>query len=89
MPRVAGALLLVAGAYVAWYGAWELRVLGGGDPGDPVIEAAARIQRAPLGVGRRPHAVSASTVSSTTSHAASKTPSTLHRTTQAMSGSGR
>ena len=45
VPRVAGALLLVAGAYVAWYGAWELRVLGGDDPADPVIEAAARIQR--------------------------------------------
>ncbi len=45
VPRVAGALLLVAGGYVAWYGAWELRVLGGGDPADPVIEAAARIQR--------------------------------------------
>jgi len=45
VPRVAGALLLVAGAYVAWYGAWELRVLGGGDPADPVIEGAARVQR--------------------------------------------
>ena len=40
-----GLLLLVVGAYVAWYGAWELRVLGGSDPADPVIEAAARIQR--------------------------------------------
>jgi cytochrome c-type biogenesis protein len=46
VPRVAGALLLVAGGYVAWYGAWELRVLGGEDPSDPIIEAAARIQRA-------------------------------------------
>jgi len=45
VPRVTGALLLVTGAYVAWYGAWELRVLGGGDPSDPIIEAAARIQR--------------------------------------------
>ena len=45
VPRVAGALLLVVGLYVAWYGAWELRVLGGGDAGDPVIEIAARIQR--------------------------------------------
>jgi cytochrome c biogenesis protein CcdA len=45
VPRVGGALLLVVGAYVAWYGAWELRVLGGDDPADPVIEAAARIQR--------------------------------------------
>ncbi|WP_307814233.1 cytochrome c biogenesis CcdA family protein [Nocardioides baculatus] len=45
VPRVGGLLLLVVGAYVAWYGAWELRVLGGSDPADPVIEAAARIQR--------------------------------------------
>jgi cytochrome c biogenesis protein CcdA len=46
VPRAAGALLLVVGAYVAWYGAWELRVLGGDDPADPIIEGAARIQRA-------------------------------------------
>ncbi len=46
VPRVAGALLAVAGAYVAWYGAWELRVLGGADPGDPVVDAAAELQRA-------------------------------------------
>lgn len=45
VPRVGGLLLLVVGAYVAWYGAWELRVLGGDDPADPVIEAAARLQR--------------------------------------------
>ena len=45
VPRLGGVLLLVVGAYVAWYGAWELRVLGGDDPADPVIEAAARIQR--------------------------------------------
>jgi len=45
VPRVAGLLLLVVGGYVAWYGAWELRVLGGDDPADPVIEAAARLQR--------------------------------------------
>lgn len=45
VPRVSGLLLLLVGAYVAWYGAWELRVLGGGDPADPVIEAAARLQR--------------------------------------------
>lgn len=53
VPRVSGLLLLVVGAYVAWYGAWELRVLGGGEPGDPVIEAAARLQRTIAGwVGR-------------------------------------
>lgn len=45
VPRASGVLLVGVGAYVAWYGAWELRVLGGGDPADPVIELAARIQR--------------------------------------------
>ncbi len=49
VPRVGGVLLLVVGAYVAWYGAWELRVLGGDDPADPIIEAAARIQRTVAG----------------------------------------
>ena len=44
VPRVSGLLLLVVGAYVSWYGAWELRVLDGGDPSDPVIELAARVQ---------------------------------------------
>ena len=32
VPRAAGALLAVAGAYVAYYGWWELRVLAGGLP---------------------------------------------------------
>jgi cytochrome c-type biogenesis protein len=45
LPYAAGVLLVVVGSYVAWYGAWELRVLGGDDPADPVIEAASRIQR--------------------------------------------
>ncbi|UFN43335.1 cytochrome c biogenesis CcdA family protein [Nocardioides okcheonensis] len=45
VPRAGGILLLVVGLYVAWYGAWELRVLGGDEPADPVIEAAARLQR--------------------------------------------
>ena len=45
LPRVAGALLLVAGAYVAWYGAWELRVLHAGAGSDPVVESAARVQQ--------------------------------------------
>lgn len=45
VPRVSGLLLLLVGAYVGWYGAWELRVLGGGEPADPLIDAAARLQR--------------------------------------------
>ncbi len=44
-PRAAGVLLAVAGAYVAWYGAWELRVLAGADADDPVVDAAAQVQR--------------------------------------------
>jgi cytochrome c-type biogenesis protein len=43
--RVVGALLLVAGLYVAYYGWWDVRVLAGGDPSDPVIEAALSVQR--------------------------------------------
>ncbi|MBD8868773.1 cytochrome c biogenesis CcdA family protein [Nocardioides donggukensis] len=46
VPRVSGALLLAAGAYVAYYGWWELRVLAGRATGsDPVISAAAEVQR--------------------------------------------
>jgi cytochrome c-type biogenesis protein len=44
MPQVSGLLLLLAGAYVAYYGWWEIRVLAGGDPEDPVIGAAGKIQ---------------------------------------------
>jgi cytochrome c-type biogenesis protein len=42
--RAAGALLVVAGAYVAWYGWYEVRILRGDDVTDPVVETAARIQ---------------------------------------------
>ena len=45
LPRVAGGLVLVAGAYVAWYGAWELRVLHAGADGDPVVDGAAGVQQ--------------------------------------------
>jgi len=45
LPRLGGALLLLAGGYVAWYGAWELRVLHGGVGTDPVVEAASRLQQ--------------------------------------------
>ncbi len=44
-PRAAGVLLTAAGAYVAYYGWWELRVLAGGDAKDPVIDAAAGFQQ--------------------------------------------
>lgn len=43
--RVAGALMIVTGAYVAYYGYYELRLLNyGGDEDDPIIDAALRIQ---------------------------------------------
>jgi hypothetical protein len=42
--RVSGALLVVAGGYVAYYGWWELRILAGDDPADPIVDAAAAIQ---------------------------------------------
>lgn len=45
VPRAGGALLVAAGAYVAWYGVWELRVLHLGVGVDPVVEAAAHVQR--------------------------------------------
>ncbi len=50
VPRIAGVLLAVAGAYLAWYGAWELRVLAGAEASDPVVDAAAQAQRAAVSV---------------------------------------
>lgn len=42
--RLSGLLLLVAGLYVAYYGWYELRVFGGGDASDPVVDAARDVQ---------------------------------------------
>jgi cytochrome c biogenesis protein CcdA len=43
--RIAGGLMVVTGAYVAYYGYYELRLLNyGGDEDDPIIDAAIRIQ---------------------------------------------
>lgn len=44
VSRLGAAVLLIAGAYVAYYGWYEIRVFRGGNPSDPVIEAAAQIQ---------------------------------------------
>ncbi|MEJ7832526.1 MAG: cytochrome c biogenesis protein CcdA [Nocardioides sp.] len=44
LTRVSGALLVVVGAYVGWYGWYELRVYSRGTVDDPVIAAAAGIQ---------------------------------------------
>jgi cytochrome c-type biogenesis protein len=46
LSRGSGALLLVAGAYVAWYGWFEIRVLTGTAVSDPVISAAVSVQAA-------------------------------------------
>lgn len=44
--RVSGAILIPVGLYVAYYGWYELRLLGGGGSAqDPVIDLAGRIQR--------------------------------------------
>jgi cytochrome c-type biogenesis protein len=45
VPVAGGMLLVVVGAYVAYYGWWEIRVLRGGSTTDPVIEVAADAQR--------------------------------------------
>jgi len=42
--RSSGLLLVAAGAYVAYYGWYELRVFAGGDASDPVIDAAREVQ---------------------------------------------
>lgn len=47
--RISGALLVLVGAYVAYYGWFELRLYAGADPRDPVISAAGRLQGAVAG----------------------------------------
>ena len=42
--RVSGALLLLVGSYVAYYGWFEIRLFGGRGSDDPVIAGAAQIQ---------------------------------------------
>jgi cytochrome c biogenesis protein CcdA len=42
--RITGALLVLVGLYVGYYGVFELRLSAGGDPDDPVVSAAARAQ---------------------------------------------
>jgi cytochrome c biogenesis protein CcdA len=44
ISRVSGGFLVVAGAYVAWYGWFEIRVFRGGDARDPVIGRALEVQ---------------------------------------------
>ena len=42
--RFSGLVLVVVGLYVAYYGWFELRLMSGGSPDDPVIAAARRVQ---------------------------------------------
>lgn len=44
VARLGGAVMVLTGAYVAYYGWYEAAVLRGGDPRDAVIEAAASVQ---------------------------------------------
>ena len=44
--RASGALLVVAGLYVAYYGWYELRILSGGATQDPVVDTALQVQSA-------------------------------------------
>jgi len=46
LTRLGGGVLVLAGAYVAWYGWYELRVFTGGSATDPVVSAAGRVQSA-------------------------------------------
>lgn len=43
--RIGGAVMVVVGLYVAYYGWFELRLFADGSPDDPVIAAAGRVQR--------------------------------------------
>lgn len=44
ISRLSGGLLVLAGAYVTWYGWFEIRVLSGQATGDPVVSAAVEVQ---------------------------------------------
>ena len=45
VPKIGGVLLVVTGAYVGYYGYYELRLFhGGGDAADPVVDTAREIQ---------------------------------------------
>ncbi|GAA1408636.1 cytochrome c biogenesis CcdA family protein [Catellatospora coxensis] len=45
VSRLGGVLMVAAGAYVAWYGWYEIRLYRGQTTADPVIDAAAAVQQ--------------------------------------------
>jgi hypothetical protein len=50
LNRISGVLLVAVGLYVSYYGVYEVRLFtSGGDPADPVIAAAGRVQGALAG----------------------------------------
>lgn len=50
LNRVTGGMLIVVGAYVGYYGSYEVRLFhANGNPDDPIINAAGKIQRAMAG----------------------------------------
>lgn len=50
VSRISGALLLLVGIYVGYYGVYEVRLFHfGGDPNDPVVTAAGEVQGAIAG----------------------------------------
>ncbi|ATW50840.1 cytochrome c biogenesis CcdA family protein [Streptomyces peucetius] len=44
ITRIGGGLLVLVGAYITWYGIYELRLYAGGSPDDPIVTAASGIQ---------------------------------------------
>ena len=44
VPKIGGVLLVVTGAYIAYYGYYELRLFDGGSAADPVVDGAREIQ---------------------------------------------
>ncbi len=44
ISRFSGGLLVLAGAYVTWYGWFEIRVLSGQAASDPIVSAAVQVQ---------------------------------------------
>ncbi len=50
VPKIGGALLLVTGAYVGYYGYYEIQLFhGNGQPDDPIVDAAGEIQSTLVG----------------------------------------